>query len=176
MIKNLVLGGGCFWCTEAVFSIIKGVTSTQPGFSGGNVENPSYERVCEGNTGHAEVVDVKYDDSVISLTGVLDIFFSMHDPTSVDRQGDDIGEQYRSAIFFTETDQKDVIEDYIRKAQTKYPKKIVTEVSMLKHFYPAEEYHKDYFKRNPTKSYCNYVIRPKVEKILYVSPELVVRI
>lgn len=176
MTKEIILGGGCFWCTEAVFSIIKGVISTEPGYAGGETENPTYEMVCTGETGHAEVVRVKYDEGMIPLTKILDVFFNMHDPTSLNRQGNDVGEQYRSAIFYLDEQDGKIIRDYIKTAQTRYHKNIVTQVEELKEFYPGEEYHKNYFKRNPYKSYCTYVIKPKVEKVENGNPELFLKI
>ncbi|MEM0136675.1 MAG: peptide-methionine (S)-S-oxide reductase MsrA [Thermoplasmatales archaeon] len=175
MTKTIIFGSGCFWCSEAVFSILQGVKSTQPGYSGGNVKDPTYEMVCTGNTGHAEVTKVEYDPETISLRELLDVFFSIHDPTSLNRQGDDIGEQYRSVIFYD--DERDAVE--IRKAldevQKSYSKKIVTAVERLQNFFPAEAYHKNYFKNNPNKAYCRAVIRPKVEKIRHSYSQILIR-
>jgi peptide-methionine (S)-S-oxide reductase len=175
MTKSIVFGSGCFWCSEAVFKVIGGVTSTQPGYSGGSVENPSYERVCDGDTGHAEVTKVEYDPEIISLSELLDVFFSMHDPTSLNRQGDDIGEQYRSVIFYSNDDDRSVITQKIEETQKDYSKKIVTAVEPLRNFYPAEEYHKDYFQKNPSRPYCKAVIAPKVNKIKHSYSEILVR-
>lgn len=175
MMKSIVLGAGCFWCSEAVFSTIEGVRSTQPGYSGGTVENPSYERVCEGDTGHAEVTKVDYDNETITLEELLDIFFYMHDPTSLNRQGEDVGEQYRSVIFYDDEKDREVIMRKLEEAQKDYPKKIVTAVERLRNFYPAEEYHKDYFRRNPGRPYCRAVIRPKVDKIRHKYNQILVR-
>jgi methionine-S-sulfoxide reductase len=172
VIKSIVLGGGCFWCTEAVFSILEGVEYTQPGYSGGKVENPTYENVCEGATGHTEVTKVVYDPAKITLEEILDIFFSMHDPTSLNRQGNDVGEQYRSVIFYENESDENVIKISLEENQKKFSKKIVTSVEPLKNFYPAESYHKDYFKKNPKTAYCNYVIKPKVEKVKYIHPAI----
>jgi peptide-methionine (S)-S-oxide reductase len=174
--KSIVLGGGCFWCTEAVFSVINGITSTQPGYSGGTVQNPSYETVCEGGTGHAEAVRVEYDQDVISLQEILDVFFTMHDPTSLNKQGDDIGEQYRSVIFYSDKEDESVIRRTVEEVQKEYSKKVVTAIKPLKNFYPAETYHKDYFKKNPGSLYCNAVIRPKVNKVAHAYSRLVIKI
>ena len=176
MTKSIVLGGGCFWCTEAVFSVINGITSTQPGYSGGTVQNPSYETVCEGGTGHAEAVRVEYDQDVISLQEILDVFFTMHDPASLNKQGDDIGEQYRSVIFYSDKEDESVIRRTVEEVQKEYSKKVVTAIKPLKNFYPAETYHKDYFKKNPGSLYCNAVIRPKVNKVAHAYSRLVIKI
>ncbi len=175
MTKSIVFGSGCFWCSEAVFSIVKGVKSTQPGYSGGTVNNPSYEMVCEGNTGHAEVTKVEYAPEEVSLNELLDIFFFMHDPTSINKQGGDVGYQYRSVIFYS--DEKDVplIRKAMDEAQKNYSKKIVTAVEPLRNFFPAEEYHKDYFRKNPNAGYCRAVIRPKVDKIKHTYEQVLVR-
>ncbi|MEM0141123.1 MAG: peptide-methionine (S)-S-oxide reductase MsrA [Thermoplasmatales archaeon] len=170
-MKSIVLGAGCFWCTEAIYSQIRGVISTTPGFSGGTVPNPSYQRVCEGDTGHIEVVKIDYDDRVISLERLLEIFFNIHDPTSLDRQGEDVGYQYRSVIFYGNESDLETIQNAIAKAQKNFARKIVTEIRKLDAFYPAEEYHKDYFKRNPEKAYCRLVISPKVKKAKVEFPE-----
>lgn len=174
--KSIVLGGGCFWCTEAVFSVIDGITSTQPGYSGGTVQNPSYETVCEGGTGHAEAVRVEYDPEVVSLQEILNVFFTMHDPTSLNRQGGDIGEQYRSVIFYSSKEDESVVRRTIEEVQKKYSKKVVTAIEPLKNFYPAETYHKDYFKKNPEALYCTAVIRPKVDKVTHTYSRLVIKI
>ncbi|MDE1762189.1 MAG: peptide-methionine (S)-S-oxide reductase MsrA [Candidatus Micrarchaeota archaeon] len=165
MSERIVLGGGCFWCTEAALEIIKGVIRTAPGYAGGRTKNPTYEQVCEGDTGHAEVLEVEYDPKVVSLEKLLDVFFTMHDPTSLNKQGADIGTQYRSIILYTKSEQKEAVTNFIQNLQKEYSKPIVTEVKMLDAFYPAEEYHKDYFKKNPDSGYCAFVIRPKVEKV-----------
>ena len=175
MNRQIVLGAGCFWCTEAVFSRVAGVTATMPGFSGGHVANPTYEEVCRGNTGHIEVVRVDFDDSVVSLDKLLEIFFEIHDPTSLDKQGEDVGYQYRSVIFYERNEDLGTIERAIKKAQTRFSRKIVTEVRKLENFYPAEAYHKDYFRNNPDKPYCKLVISPKVEKATREFPELIIK-
>ncbi len=175
MTKSIVLGGGCFWCTEAVFSELDGVKSSQPGYSGGSIRNPSYEMVCEGNTGHAEVAKVEYDPDVISLPELLDVFFSMHDPTSLNRQGGDIGEQYRSVIFYESEEDAATIRRVVAEVQNGYSKPIITAIEPLKNFYPAEEYHKNYFRKNPNSGYCRAVIGPKVEKIKHTYGAIIVK-
>lgn len=163
--ENIVLGGGCFWCTEAVFELFKGVVKTEPGYAGGSTSNPTYDEVCTDETGHAEVLSVEYNPSVISLDTLLEIFFTMHDPTSLNRQGNDAGTQYRSAIYYTSNGQKAAIDKFIKSAQQDYDKPIVTEVKKLDRFYPAEEYHKKYYDKNPYAGYCSFVISPKVAKV-----------
>jgi peptide-methionine (S)-S-oxide reductase len=175
MIKTIVIGAGCFWCTEAVFSIVDGVLSTEPGYAGGHVPNPTYEQVCDGDTGHAEVVRIRYDDNVLPLSRILEIMFASHDPTSKNRQGDDVGEQYRSIIFYSDNEEEKEIRSFITNAQKRYSKEIVTEVKEMQDFYPAEDYHKDYFRKNPSKPYCSFVIRPKVDKVRHVIPDLVIK-
>ena len=165
MTETIVLGAGCFWCTEAVFKLFPGVKSVEPGYAGGHKSNPTYEEVCSGTTGHAEVLKVEYDPKVISLEKILEIFLAMHDPTSMNRQGSDEGEQYRSAIFYTHDADKGRIDSYIEGIKEEYKKPIVTEIRKLSVFYPAESKHKDYFKRNPLQPYCMLVISPKVRKI-----------
>lgn len=161
------LAGGCFWCLEAVFLELKGVVSVQSGYAGGTVANPSYELVCTGTTGHAEVVQVTFDPSVISFQDLLEIFFVIHDPTTLNRQGGDVGTQYRSAIFYHSPEQKAVAERAIAELEAGHvwDDPIVTEVHPLDAFYPAEEYHRDYFRRNPNQAYCRAVIAPKVAKV-----------
>lgn len=160
------LGGGCFWCTEAVFSELEGVQSVEPGYSGGDVPNPSYEEVCTDTTGHAEVVQVTFDSSVISFKDLLRIFFTIHDPTTINRQGNDVGTQYRSVIFFHDEQQKETAQEVIKelKEQGVWREPIVTELVPFKAFYKAEDYHKDYFKKNPYQGYCQIIIVPKVAK------------
>ncbi|MDE1868840.1 MAG: peptide-methionine (S)-S-oxide reductase MsrA [Candidatus Micrarchaeota archaeon] len=161
----IVFGGGCFWCTEAVFSMFNGVQKVTPGYAGGQTKNPTYDEVCNGDTGHAEVLRVEYDPKVAPLEKLLEIFFKMHDPTTKDRQGADVGSQYRSIILYTKEEQKTAINEFIGNLQVEFDNKILTEVKRLDAFYPAEGYHKDYFKRNPLQPYCAFVIRPKVNKI-----------
>ncbi len=161
------LGGGCFWCTEAVFSELKGVEKAEPGYSGGSLPNPTYEQVCSGTTGHAEVMQVTFDPNVISYKEILDVFFAIHDPTTLNRQGNDVGTQYRSVIFYHSEEQKATAEKVIEeltKAKT-WDAPIVTQVEPFKAFYQAEDYHKNYFKRHPEQAYCQVVIAPKVAKL-----------
>ncbi len=160
------LGGGCFWCTEAVFSELQGVEKVEPGYSGGSVPNPTYEQVCTGTTGHAEVAQITFDPAMISYKEVLDVFFATHDPTTLNRQGNDVGMQYRSVIFYHSEEQKATAEKIIEeltKAKT-WENPVVTQVEPFKAFYQAEEYHKNYFKRHPEQAYCQVVIAPKVAK------------
>lgn len=163
--KKIVLGAGCFWCTEAVFRMFKGIVKTTPGYAGGHTKDPTYKEVCSGDTGHAEVVMVEYNDSVIPAKTVLDIFMAMHDPTSLDRQGADTGSQYRSAIYCIDDADLKVALDYIGSVRKDFGKPIVTEVRKLDIFYPAEDYHSDYFAKNPLQPYCMVVIGPKLKKI-----------
>jgi len=161
------LGGGCFWCLEAVFTQLNGVESVVSGYAGGNVPNPSYESVCAGTTGHAEVVQVTFDPARISYRDLLQIFFTMHDPTTLNQQGADVGTQYRSAIFYHSEEQSAVAERVIEEltASGVWEGPIVTEVSPLDTFYPAEQYHDDYYERNSAQPYCQAVIAPKVAKL-----------
>jgi peptide-methionine (S)-S-oxide reductase len=161
-----VLAGGCFWCLEAVYDQVKGVTDVVSGYVGGHTHNPTYEQVCSGLTGHAEVVKVTFDPDVISYEEILGIFFSIHDPTTLNRQGADVGTQYRSAIFYTSSQQKDTAEAMLRQlAEEKVWKNpIVTEIKPLDVFFPAEDYHQEYFSRNPYQGYCQFVVAPKVNK------------
>ncbi len=161
-----VFGGGCFWCVEAVFQELKGVYKAESGYAGGNVKNPSYNAVCSGTTGHAEVVKITFDPDVVSFETLLSVFFKTHDPTSLNRQGNDVGTQYRSVIFYTSDIQKETAERIIKALNSEhaYSKSIVTEVSKLDTFYMAEEYHQNYYLNNPNQGYCSYVIQPKVEK------------
>lgn len=160
------LGGGCFWCLEAVYDEVRGVEDVVSGYTGGANANPTYEQVCSGRTGHAEVVQVTYDPSVVSFRDLLDVFFSIHDPTTLNRQGADVGTQYRSAIFYHTPEQKQVAEQAIADvtAQGIYRDPIVTEVTPLGAFYVAEDYHQEYFARNPYQGYCMAVVAPKVSK------------
>lgn len=167
MKETAVFGGGCFWCTEAVFKMFKGVISVSPGYAGGTVPNPTYDQVCTGTTGHAEVIKIEYDPSLVSYKTLLTVFFATHDPTTLNRQGPDTGTQYRSVIFYTTEAQKAEAEAFTKEvdASTKLGNPVVTEVQPLDTFYEAENYHKDYFARNPEAAYCNLVISPKVEKV-----------
>jgi peptide-methionine (S)-S-oxide reductase len=167
MSEQATLAGGCFWCLEAVYDQLRGVENVDSGYAGGRRPNPTYEQVCTGTTGHAEVVQITYDPQVITYRDLLDIFFTIHDPTTLNRQGGDVGTQYRSAIYYHDDEQKRIAEDAIRDlevSKTWGDDPIVTEVKPLAEFYPAEAYHKDYFERNPTQGYCNAVIAPKVSK------------
>lgn len=165
-LQTATLAGGCFWCLEAVFDEMKGVVSVESGYSNGHTSNPTYREVCNGNTGHAEVVQVKYDPSVISFRDLLNVFFAIHDPTTMNRQGGDVGTQYRSAIFYHDDDQKQVAEELIKSlnAQQIWDRPIVTEVTKLDKFYVAEDYHQEYFARNTFQPYCQAVVAPKVAK------------
>jgi peptide-methionine (S)-S-oxide reductase len=161
-----VFGTGCFWCSEAIFEGLKGVHSAVPGYSGGNVPNPTYQAVCSGKTGHAEVCQITFDPQIISYDKLLEIFWKTHDPTTLNQQGNDIGTQYRSVIFYHDEEQKSKAEHY-KEALNKsgsWNKPVITEISSLTKFYEAEEYHHHYFERNPNQGYCSFVIAPKVEK------------
>ena len=166
-LEVATLAGGCFWCTEAAFSIIKGVERIEPGYTGGSVPNPSYEQVSTGTTGHAEAAQIFFDPKSISYREILEIFFTMHDPTSLNRQGPDIGTQYRSAIFYHNQEQKATAEKLIDELNKEgiWSKPIVTSVEPLKVFYKAETYHKDYYKKHPKEPYCQAVIAPKIAKL-----------
>lgn len=160
------LGSGCFWCSEAVFSELRGVTKVEPGYSGGTVANPTYEQVCSDSTGHAEVAQVTFDSDSLSYRELLEVFFSTHDPTTPNRQGADEGSQYRSVIFFHDEEQRKVAQEIITELTKDrvFRSPIVTEVAPFKEFYPAEDYHREYYKRNPRQSYCQVVISPKLAK------------
>jgi peptide-methionine (S)-S-oxide reductase len=162
-----VFGGGCFWCTEAVFKMIKGVSQVLPGYAGGTIDNPSYEQVSSGNTGHAEVVYIEYDSSLVKYETLLTVFFASHDPSSLNRQGNDVGTQYRSVIFYTSDQQKDKAIRMIKDINdsNKDGKEIVTEVVPLDKFYKAESYHEDYYANNKDAPYCQVIINPKLEKV-----------
>lgn len=159
-------GAGCFWCVEAVFAELKGVQSVTSGYSGGDVRNPSYREVCTGRTGHAEVVQIVYDPDTISFSELLEVFWQTHDPTTLNRQGADAGTQYRSAIFYHTEKQRELAEAYKQKldASGAFPDPIVTEISPFRNFYPAEDYHQNYFSQNGEQPYCRMVIRPKMDK------------
>jgi peptide-methionine (S)-S-oxide reductase len=163
-LEAATLGGGCFWCTEAVFQMLPGVKSVTSGYAGGTTANPTYKQVCSGDTGHAEVIQVAYDPKVVSYEKVLETFWEAHDPTTVNRQGADSGTQYRSIILYSSEAQKAAAEKSKAEAQKHFSKPIVTEIAPLTHFYPAEDYHQDYYRSNPNQPYCRAIIRPKVEK------------
>ena len=163
--EKAVFAGGCFWCTEAAMQDLKGVVHVLPGYAGGTVPSPSYEQVCTGRTGHAEVVQVEFDPDVISYNDLLKVFFTAHDPTTLNYQGNDAGTQYRSAIYYTTDEQKKQAQDFIAKINPQFDGGIVTEVAPLETFYEAEDYHHDYFKKNPNAGYCRVIISPKVAKL-----------
>ena len=165
-IKTAVLGGGCFWCTEAFFSRLKGVLKVTPGYAGGNVDKPTYQQVCDGTTGHAEVNKIEFDPSVISYTDLLKVFFHVHDPTTLNRQGNDYGEQYRSIILYTDDEQKASAERFVRelKSNAEFKRPVVTEIKRLTAFYRAEDYHQGYYENNSRQPYCRLIITPKLDK------------
>ncbi len=163
---TIVLGGGCYWCVEAVYDRLDGVVEVVSGYSGGKTVNPSYEQVCTGKTGHAEVIRIAFDSTKTSILEILKVFFTVHDPTTLNRQGADVGTQYRSVIFYRNSLQKSIAEELISvlNKEKVYPSKIVTEVSPLSTFYIAEDYHQNYYERNKEQGYCRLVIQPKIEK------------
>jgi len=163
--ETLVLGGGCFWCTEAAYKLLPGVKEVVSGYAGGTTRNPTYEEVCEGRGNHAEVIRIHYDPQEISLDRLLDFFWEAHDPTTLNAQGADVGPQYRSIILYQSPDQKTAAEASIARAQPSFARPIVTELVPLERFWPAEDYHQDYFRKNPQAGYCRVVIAPKVEKL-----------
>ena len=173
-MQTIVFGGGCFWCTEAVFQMLKGVLSVEPGYTGGQTLNPTYEEVCTGTTGHAEATKIVYDPSLVTTRDLMTVFFATHDPTELNRQGNDVGTQYRSAIFYTTPEQKSEAQKMIAEidASSSEGGKVVTEVTPLGEFYPAEDYHKNYFEKNPDRAYCQLVVNPKVEKVQQKFAEL----
>jgi peptide-methionine (S)-S-oxide reductase len=160
------LAGGCFWCLEAVYDDMQGIRSVVSGYTGGRVDNPTYEQICTGTTGHAEVVQVTYDPAQLSFRDLLEVFFTIHDPTTLNRQGGDVGTQYRSAIFYHNEAQKETAESLIAELEAAkvWDNPIVTEVTALETFYPAEDYHQDYYENNAYQPYCQFVVRPKLEK------------
>lgn len=166
-LEVTTLGGGCFWCTEAVFERLEGVHRVDSGYSGGHDPQPTYEQVCSGSTGHAEVVQLHFDPTVVSFREILEVFFTVHDPTTLNRQGADAGTQYRSVIFYHSPEQKRTAEEVIRTLEGEglWPAPIVTEVSPLETFYPAEAYHREYYRRNSSQGYCRVVIEPKLAKL-----------
>jgi peptide-methionine (S)-S-oxide reductase len=163
--NSLILGGGCFWCTEAAYELLPGVEAVVSGYAGGKRPNPTYEQVCTGASGHAEVIRIDYDATQIPLETLLDYFWKIHDPTTLNRQGADEGTQYRSVIYYTDEAQKAAAEASLARANPGWGGKIVTEIAPLETFYEAEAYHQDYFRRNPHGGYCQMIIRPKVEKL-----------
>lgn len=163
--ERIILGGGCFWCLEASYAMVRGVTQVQPGYAGGQGAHPTYSAVCSGTTGHAEVVEVTFDPSAVSLKQILEIFWTIHDPTTLNKQGSDVGTQYRSIILCTTESQLAAVQQSIDKNRQYWPQPIVTEVHMLQHFYPAEPEHRNYFARHPEQAYCQIVINPKLAKL-----------
>ena len=161
------LGGGCFWCVEAVFQRIEGVISVKPGYAGGNVKNPTYKQICTGNTGHAEVAKIEFDPSKITYSQILNVFWQSHDPTTLNRQGNDVGTQYRSVIFFHNESQEEIAKKSKVDADKSgyWDNKIVTEVTLLNNYYDAEDYHDNYYNNNPNQPYCIFVIKPKLDKL-----------
>lgn len=173
-METAVFGGGCFWCTEAVFKMLHGVSSVEPGYAGGRVENPTYEQVCAGNTGHVECVKIEFDPALVSYETLLTVFFGSHDPTTPNQQGNDVGEQYRSVIFYATLTQREAAEKFIAQINEsdEMGEPIVTTVEPLEKFYVAEDYHRDYYARNKSAGYCQLVINPKLEKVKEKFAEL----
>jgi len=170
----ITLGGGCFWCLDAVFREVPGISTCVSGYAGGPSSNPTYEQICTGNSGHAEVVQLQFDPAQISLQKILTIFFTIHDPSTLNRQGNDIGTQYRSVIFCQDAPQRQLVESFIKDYQANQHQHapIVTEVSDAVTFWPAEEYHQDYFRKNPGQGYCQFVVAPKVKKYRQLAGSL----
>ena len=164
-MTKAVLGGGCFWCVEGAYKDMKGILSALPGYAGGHDLNPNYNSVCNGTTGHAEVVEIIFDEDVISYETILEVFFTVHDPTQLNRQGNDIGTQYRSAIFYIDDEQKIIADRVKEKFQEYFDRDIVTEITELSNYHEAEEYHHNYFKLNPGNGYCQMVVAPKLSKV-----------
>ena len=163
-IETITLGGGCFWCLEAVYDRVEGVTAVESGYSNGEVRNPSYEQVCTGNTGHVEVVRVSFDTAKISLRDIFEIFFSIHDPTTLNQQGNDVGTQYRSGIYFHDAEQERVAREVLTEVNAHHDGRAVTEVAPVDNYSRAEDYHQRYFENHPGQGYCSFVVAPKVEK------------
>ena len=172
-MEKATFGAGCFWCTEAMFQRLKGVSNVKSGYTGGTTENPTYQEVCTGTTGHAEVIQFDFDPDVISYNELLEVFWKTHDPTTLNRQGNDVGTQYRSAIYFHSDEQKDLAERYKQRLEESgiWPDPIVTEITALDVFYPAEANHDDYYNQNKSQPYCSFVVTPKVEKFKKVFAE-----
>ena len=160
------LGAGCFWCIEAILLNVPGITSIDVGYTGGHIANPTYKMICEGDTGHAEVAQITFDSQQLTYENLLLIFFEIHDPTTLNRQGNDVGTQYRSSIFYHNPEQKELAKSVLNKSQSAFENKIVTEITAFEKFYIAEEYHQNYYNNNKNAAYCNFVIRPKLEKYL----------
>ncbi len=172
--EEVTLGAGCFWCVEAIFQRVKGVLHVEAGYSGGTVENPTYEQVCTGNTGHAEVIRLEFDPTIVSFETILEVFWHTHDPTTLNRQGADVGTQYRSVIFYHDDKQKKIAEESKQRTQASglWDDPIVTEISPLINYYKAENYHQNYFNNNPNAGYCSIVIAPKIAKFKKDFPHL----
>ena len=166
-LSTAIFAGGCFWCTEALFLAINGVSKVAPGYIGGKTLNPTYKEICTGETGHAEAILIQFDADVVSFQTLLEVFFATHDPTTINRQGNDVGTQYRSEVFYTDENQKKITEEYIALLNESgtFPKKIVTKISAAPQFYEAEDYHHNYYNQNQSQGYCSYVIAPKLEKL-----------
>ena len=175
MTESIVLGGGCFWCTEAVIKRLRGVVSVVPGYAGGNTLDPDYEQVSTGQTGHAEVIKVEFDPTRIGLEMILEVFFATHDPTSMNRQGADVGTQYGSVILFDDEAQEKIVRKVVAGLKDTFDSPIVTEIKKLDKFYPAEEYHRNYYERNEGKPYCQLVINPKLSKLRAKYAHLLVK-
>ena len=165
IMSRAVIGGGCFWCVEAAYKNMRGIKSALPGYAGGHDQNPNYNSVCSGITGHAEVVEILFDEDVISYETILDVFFTVHDPTQLNRQGNDIGTQYRSVIYYLDDEQKNLAINSKKKFQEYYSDEIVTEITELTNYHEAEKYHHDYFNLNPGNGYCQMVVAPKLAKV-----------
>ncbi|QRX83730.1 peptide-methionine (S)-S-oxide reductase MsrA [Glaciimonas sp. PAMC28666] len=163
--ETAVLGGGCFWCLEAVYQEIKGVEHVESGYTGGHIDAPTYEQVCDGTTGHAEVVRITFDNDVINFRGLLEIFFTIHDPTTPNRQGNDVGTQYRSVIYYQSPDQKETAKHVLAEMACVWDAPIVTELAPAEIYFKAEEYHQNYFKQHPLQGYCAFIVAPKVAKL-----------
>jgi peptide-methionine (S)-S-oxide reductase len=164
-METFVLGGGCFWCLDSAYVQFRGISDVTCGYTGGSVANPTYEAVCNGNTGHAEVVSVTFDPEVITGEEILDIFFTLHDPTQLNRQGNDVGTQYRSSMFYSSPEQKEFFAAALERAKVMWGDDVVTEIAPLRDLYAAEEYHQDFFQKNPDQGYCVAVVAPKVSKV-----------
>jgi len=164
--KELIAGGGCFWCTEAVFERLRGVSDVESGYANGDMPNPDYRSVCSGTTGYAEVIKITYDDEIIDLDTLFDVFFATHNPTQLNRQGADVGTQYRSCICYRNDEELEAAKHAIERAQNDYSDPIVTTLEPLQNYYPAESYHQDYYQQNPMQGYCNAVIPPKIAKLM----------
>lgn len=165
MKRELIVGGGCFWCTEAVFELLKGVSDVESGYANGHTANPTYRDICTGDTGYAEVIKITYDDSIITVDTLLEIFFLVHNPTTLNRQGADVGTQYRSTILYTDDETKEAAEAAMEAAQSDYNDPVITIIEPLDNYYKAEEYHQDYYRQNQMQGYCMAVIPPKLAKL-----------